>query len=574
MTNFKNPKFLLIAILLFAAVARIIGIFYGYPLPVVADETPTILATLKMIGTHSLRANALGYYYLPVLSYIFLPVTAFFLVAGRLLGFFSGIADIKETVLMNLGFFLPFVRLITASFGVASVYLVYRISLKLFSNKTIGLLAAWFLAINFLHVVNSHLGNAWVPQTFFILLVFYWAINFLEKNKVGWKDSVSGGLAVGVAIGINFIGVLSYLWLLAVTFFRERSKKFINAFIKNKLFWLLNLTIILFFILISLINPSGFRNYFHRVTGGGSESTIGIEAILEGQGIGTYKPFTVNTYYISVFYLKTIAGQDPAIFLLAILGGIWIFKRNKKFFLLLIGWPLVYIILLSPLTRPYSRYVLPVIPLMAIAAAFAVNEIFERTKIGKNWKAVAILFISLFSILLAALFDLRMMKQDTRILVRNWIIKNVPSGAVIKNTDLGDVVSLVEDKKSIEVIKNKMPDLFSSKRKYLLSLPSEDYSVPNYFLISYPPMIESSPVPKYVVLANFDFNKLQEEKSADFLKKYSQIKVYYPTDAKISKKFPGPRELNIPYNEAVFNPLSLFKQYDFYGPYVEIYKLN
>ena len=188
-----NERKILIGLLFLAFFLRLGGIFHGFPLMVFSDESATLLASLKMLGTLSFHAaDASGYYYPALLSYIYLPFLSLFIIFGHWLGFFTSIQQIKEVVFFNLGYFVIVARLVSVFFGVFTVYLVYKISKILFANIFISLLASFFLAINFFHVGTSHLANTWVAQTFFYLLILFWAIYFLKKTKVTFKDYLLG----------------------------------------------------------------------------------------------------------------------------------------------------------------------------------------------------------------------------------------------------------------------------------------------------------------------------------------------------------------------------------------------
>ena len=113
MNKFIKENWILISILFFAFFIRIFGLFYAFPLAgVFSDEIPTLLASLKMIGQFSLRADFPGYYYPALLSYVYIPFLIIFLLIGRFTGLFPNLEAMKETVILNPGYFLPLTRFI------------------------------------------------------------------------------------------------------------------------------------------------------------------------------------------------------------------------------------------------------------------------------------------------------------------------------------------------------------------------------------------------------------------------------------------------------------------------------
>ena len=176
---------------------------------------------------------------------------------------------------------------------------------------------------------------------------------------------------------------------------------------------------------------------------------------------------------------------------------------------------------------------------------------------------------SLPTFIFSVLFDARMIKHDTRQLARAWVVENIVSGSKINNIDLGMELKLTENKESIRIIKEKLPSLFSTARKYLLELEELDYPRPNYFVFSYKNMDHENYEFDYLILYDFEKDGLAQ-KSSSIQEEIELIKAFYPSSN--NGDLPGRSELQIPFNDYSFNVLTLLKQYENYGPYVEIYK--
>ncbi len=553
-------------ILATAFVLRFVGIFYGYPLILAGDETPTLLASLKMIGTHSLRAATPGYYYPALLSYIYLPFLVIFLGFGRLFGLFSDIKAMQEAVFFNLGIFIPVVRFVSVFLGTLSVYLSYKITRLLFNDKKTGLLAAFFVTISYFNVSNAHFAQTWTAQTFFILLALYFAIKFYKKDNPGAKDYIFGGLIVGVAFGINFVGILSYFWFVLAHFLRNKKDGFVKIFIKNKSFWLMNLFLLLTMILVYYLNPYGLNNYLSRIMYPSADAAVGI-------GNSSYKPFSFSFLKVLWFYIKNTVIQEPVFFALALAGSVFLWLRNKIIFYFLVLWAILYYLMISPLTGAMGRYILPVVPLMAIITAGFIQARFSGF-LNKKIVWICLIIISIYSIYFSILFDIRMLKQDTRVLARNWILENIPSGSIIKNEYFGESLYLIEDKRGINLIKDNRPELFSTKRKYLLSLSDKDYPKSNYFISGLSDISRLVPKFDYVILAGFDKNDLSKQ-AEDLPKNAELIKVFYPVKIKDNLLLqPSFKKLQFTPDNSQFRPWFLFEQVDYNGPYIEIYKLR
>lgn len=86
-------------------------------------------------------------------------------------------------------------RLPSALLGIASVYLIYKIGLKLYS-RNVGLLAAALLAVTANHVYISRVGFHGVYIVFFLLLVSYLFLRSFDNDKY----FIWTGVAVGMAL--------------------------------------------------------------------------------------------------------------------------------------------------------------------------------------------------------------------------------------------------------------------------------------------------------------------------------------------------------------------------------------
>lgn len=564
MMRFLKENWILSLILLMAFTFRVIGIFYAFPLSVVSDETPTLLASLKMVGTYSLRAADPGYYYPALLSYAYLPFLAVFLLVGRLVGLFGSIDAMKEAVLLNLGLFIPIARFVSVTFGTLSVFLIYKIGCRLF-KKTAGLISALFLAVSFFNVSNSHFAQTWTTQTFFIILSLYFAVKFYQQRELGTRDYIIGGLVIGLAFGINFVGVLSYYWFILVHFLKNREKMWVEIFIKNRSFWLLNFSLLLMMCLVYYLNPYGLNNYFSRI--------IDISAPAKlGDGYSSYKIFHLSFFATLYFYVSNIFIQEPIFFVLSFLGSIFLWLRERTFFYFLVPWTVIYFLFISPLTGATVRYVLPTSPLLIIISCYFILYI-KRYFNNYVW-GLLIVVITINSFFFSVLFDSRMLQDDTRVLARNWILDNVPSGSTIKNEELGVSLSLIEDKQSTELIKQYRPELFSTRKKYLLSLPDKNYPKPNYLLLTHSDLSLLVQKFDYIILSSFDMAMIKMQ-ARSLPASAKLIKSFYPvslSDNLTSSE--NVKALRLPTNDLPSGPWLLLHKVNYNGPFIEIYSLS
>lgn len=552
---------ILFGILAAAFLLRVGGLFHAFPLIAFGDESATLLASLKMLGTFSLRAaDAAGYYYPALLSYVYLPFLSVFIAVGAWLGSFANIQQIKEAVFFDLGSFVIVARLISVFFGVATVYLVYKISRLLFAKPFVSLLASFLLSISFFHVAVSHFANTWAPQTFFYLLVLYWAIYFFSKTKVTGKDYILGAFLISLAFGINSVGIFGYCWFILAHYLRNKEKKLKDVFLTDRNFWLLNLMLAVFIAVIYWLNPAGLNNLFSRLTMPYSQAA----------NDPSYQIFHLSTLSNLWFYVKNLFLVEP-FFCFFFLGGSWmLWRKNRAAFYFLSLGAVSYLALLSPMTGLLIKYSLPLFPLVVIVAAYFLSELFYRGY--KKISMILLILAALYTLTFSGLFDLRLLKANTLVLTRDWVLRNIPASASIQNYDLGEDLNLVENKASIGLIKDNLPELFSSKRKYLLALGDNAYPQPIFYVFNYQLPDRFLPKFDYIIFSGME-KETADNKAKGLLDQYFLWQRFYPADQPLNGVWPGYYEIGTPFNGSMFRPLALFRLYDM-GPYVEIYKLK
>ncbi len=122
------------------------------------------------------------------------------------------------------------VRLPSILFSTLSIYLVYRIG-TYFKNREVGILAAFFMAINGLvieltagRVATDHVDICFM---FFILLSVFLTLLYAQKNR--WIFNVLAGLALGTAILTKWLPALIVLplWLIVVWNMSPQPKKWV-----------------------------------------------------------------------------------------------------------------------------------------------------------------------------------------------------------------------------------------------------------------------------------------------------------------------------------------------------------
>lgn len=116
---------------------------------------------------------------------------------------FSGSS--RDLYIADPAYFHLVLRYIFCGFGVATVYLIYRLGRKLFSSS-VGLLSAFFLAFTFLHVRDSHFAMLDIPAALFGVgsLLAAWTV----YRRGSWRDYLTAGVLLGLATATKYYAVI------------------------------------------------------------------------------------------------------------------------------------------------------------------------------------------------------------------------------------------------------------------------------------------------------------------------------------------------------------------------------
>jgi 4-amino-4-deoxy-L-arabinose transferase-like glycosyltransferase len=199
----NKVKLVLAGILLLAAVIRLWGLFHDLPFSYFGDELHFMKRSMAM-GMGDLNPH---WFHKPALPmYIWLLGYGLFFMTGRLLGRFGSTAELGAYFLTTPGPFLLIGRLIVCAFGVATVYVVYRLARRAFDSERAGLVAALVAAVLAPMVASSQHMKSDVPGGFFIALSLL--VYLRTRDDLGWRPFLLASLLAGVAMGAHYYGIV------------------------------------------------------------------------------------------------------------------------------------------------------------------------------------------------------------------------------------------------------------------------------------------------------------------------------------------------------------------------------
>lgn len=439
---------LLLTLLAVAFLIRVVGIIPGHPSDH-PDEPMSYSSAMEMLIHNDLNPRRFDYPAgVPLLHYMFYKS---FVLPPILLGTFIAHPDIfavslhplvniyKEYPNIILGKngipLLFWSRFLTAFLGTASVFLLYKIGEKLF-HPYVGIASAFFLAVNYRHVLSSHLALSDIPNSFFALLAFYASILLLERNTP--RRYILCGFFIGLSIAMKYqvFTIFPFLFVHLIWVIRKKTIKALF----NKYFLFALALIPTIFV---LLNPYLLLNL--------KTALPVIHYISLRYGAGAYR---FNFYPLFYLYHWGI-GMLP--FVTILIGFLIALVKSpmKTLLVLIYVGPFLFIFLYYMTGGTYIRNFTTVIPFLMLFSGYLfvslANFLYKRIdkKIALGVLAFLLITINYNSIKDSFMVSFAYTKEWNRNLLATWAARNIPEGSKVINDNVGLPPTI---EKAIEII--------------------------------------------------------------------------------------------------------------------------
>jgi len=314
-------------------------------------------------------------------------------------------------------------RVTAALLGVAAVWLLHLTGVRLWDRR-VGLLAAALGAVAFLPVFYGHLALNDVPATAPATLALLGAALVLRGG--GTRAALLGGAGAGLAAGTKYTAGIALLPLLTaiVLAARERREPLGRALLAPAA---AACAAALAGFLVA--NPYALLDFDAFRAGVGRQRTLASGEELAKLGL-TQRNGVV--YYL--WSLTWGLGWLPA---LAALGGaIRLLARDRRLALVLLPAPLLYIVFMGVQERYFGRWLLPVLPILILLAAYGSMALAGAVAARAPRLAVPAVALVAVALLAQGLIhslhvDRVLARPDTRGSARAWLLANVPAGSKV-----------------------------------------------------------------------------------------------------------------------------------------------
>lgn len=422
MAESKNKyQYGILTILIVSLVIR----FWGINHQIYTDENKIITPSVLLAqGKQTPLLYPKGSYY-PHLYHYVLGVA--FLPAAMLDSPYPGAGTSVDTYTL-------IARIITALFGTATIYVVYKIGAELLNNK-MGIIAALLFAFLPLHVKYSHYTHVDIPLTFVTTLALFTALKIWNTGKYKWY--ILTGILTGVSGAIHYTGLVIGITLIIAhgnRILKNREYPINKIFSRSFVYALLIIPIS--FIMCTPYTAIKWQEssaIYHQLQLRGAAGDLGYTRPSFLWPLYTASPDWGLPFTVSGVWWEF----NPLMVTLSILGiYLAIYKRNWTL-VALIGGSLcvMYIAIIGRLPLYAIKRLLPLAPLSALLAAWALYELQHARKIHHILSfslSIAIIAVIVLQNGITALgFDSAYTHGSTHSAAVAWALENLPHDSVV-----------------------------------------------------------------------------------------------------------------------------------------------
>lgn len=313
-------------------------------------------------------------------------------------------------------------RCVSAAMGTLAVVAVSWAGSVLY-DKRVGLLAGTILCVAPLHVQHSHFATVDVPSTLFIALALGFAGSIYRHGHT--KDYILAGLMAGFAAGTKYNAGLVVLSPIAAHFLRSDLR---GSYSRLRGLVVIGVSAIAAFIFSTpgcLLDTQRFIHGLHYEL---LHSASGHGLVFAGTGNG----FTYT------FWHSLVPGLGIALACLFVISLVAAAIARDRSALTIGAFVLPYLVAISASQVRFARYILPLLPGIAILVAWTVvagRDKLCNTGLLRKLGRASLLTLCSIGVVIALItslsLNLALSSEDPRDKAARWIFANIPKGATI-----------------------------------------------------------------------------------------------------------------------------------------------
>jgi 4-amino-4-deoxy-L-arabinose transferase-like glycosyltransferase len=404
-----RPYWLVSAAILAGAILRFWAIDSGIPYAVGADEPAIMGRAVRMMKTGNFNPQFFDYPSLYL--YIQMLTACVTFMAGAMLGHYQSLEQVGPENFYLWG------RVVTAVAGIATIAIVYAAGLHWGRGQ--AAVAAVLMSVFPMHVRESHYALTDVPATFFTALTLLLALRACAAPSV--RAFVWAGVAVGLATATKYNAALVMIVPVVAALGSGESaasrRRYLAAAVLSAL------AAFLICAPYTLLDLPAFLDGFGRLAASYNE------------------PRGEPGWWLYLKHLS-LALRESGMLLLGIglvSATVQAFRRRPatKWWLVTL-FPVLYFLFISRQSLVYGRYLLLIVPFIALLMALGVSSVkgWIRHLGAPSYVPPALVAGLLVAVILppariAVGFNRMISQPTTHGVAYAWVIENVPAGAHI-----------------------------------------------------------------------------------------------------------------------------------------------
>ncbi|MBW8753928.1 MAG: glycosyltransferase family 39 protein [Sphingomonadales bacterium] len=418
-TRWLSPDRAALAVIILVALAlRLHGAAFGLPALNDPDELTFELGAVRMLRGPTLNPGWFGH---PATTtiYVMAVITAAVFLGGRMFGWFPSIKAFGDAIYADPSWVMLPGRIAMVMFAVGTIYLTYRLASNLFDRR-VGLASAALLAVNPVHIVWSQIIRSDVMASFFMLLCMLAALRLQRGGR--WRDQVWTSVWLGVSVATKWPSAIAALTVVGVLTLRaiEHPDERRRALVR---FCVIGAMSLGFMLLTSPYMLLDYPTLIRNLHG---------EAQIHHLGATGGTPWENAWWYLRG---PILTGLGPAGAVLTA-AGLGILARRREALAVVMPAILGIMLMLCVQHLVWERWVIPLMPLLAIAGGAALVALIRLlTKHLPRGVAIGatalVLAVAVLPLALRAQSDTRARLHDTRQLASRWAVEHVPAGSTV-----------------------------------------------------------------------------------------------------------------------------------------------
>jgi hypothetical protein len=442
---------------------RLVGLRYGLPAVYNPDEVAIMARALSFAkGT----LNPHNFLYPTFYFYVLFAWVGVYLAFVWLTGRVVSLDQLQKLYFTNPTGIYTAGRTLGVAAGTVSIAVLYRLGALLLDTRG-AIAAALFLAVAPLHVRDSHYVKHDVPVTLtvivaYLMMVRIWPARGSASPRT--RDAVAAAVACGVAFSTHYYSIflaVPLVWTLAQGWKDQGWPVVVRQIATAAL-----VSAGVFFALspfIALEPMTALRDI------AANRQIVVDRAVTSGA-------FAPALRYTDILWRDSIGAPVVA---LALIGVVWMLIKAPARAVQLLAFPVPFLLFIAN-TAPASRYLNPVLPFVALFAAWTLTAICTRAPRGVFW--AALIAAAMPGGLGSMHADWFFRQPDTRTLAQAYIESHIPSGATIAVQPYSVPLTMSLEG-LVEALSKHLGSAGAASTKFQLQLGLDPYPSPAYRLI-------------------------------------------------------------------------------------------